>query len=137
MSDDNSHNLIPAEVREQVYETLRKHCSGYANANEISQQHYSQPSSHIENGGPYTSTNAPMSTNTSSFQPQGVNNPRSAATNITGISGFASPLNVRRQQQQVATNELAATSKADAMALYAKVDPAKKKKNRDSGGGSR
>ena len=78
-----------------------------------------------------------MSTNTTSFQPQGANNPRSTSTNITGISGFASPLNVRRQQQQVATNELAATSKADAMALYAKVDPAKKKKNRDSGGGSR
>ena len=48
MKYNNLHDLIPAEVREQVYETLRKHCSGYANANEISQQHYSQPSSHVD-----------------------------------------------------------------------------------------
>ena len=66
------------------------------------------------------------------------NRPKPVATNITGISGFASPLNARRQQNvQRGNDESISASKNDAMALYARVDRSKKKKNRDSGGGSR
>ena len=111
--------FLLAEVREQVYETLKKHPSGYENVNENQKQFH------------------PQTGNTS--QPQVGNRPKPVTTNITGISGFASPLNARRQQnsQRGATDGSAVTTKTDAMALYARVDRSKKKKNRDSGGGSR
>lgn len=113
--------FLLAEVREQVYETLKKNSSGYENVNENQKQFY------------------PQIGKTTLSQPQVGNRPKPVTTNITGISGFASPLNARRQQncQRGATDGSAVTTKTDAMALYARVDRSKKKKNRDSGGGSR
>ena len=125
-------------MREQVYETLKKHCSGYENANEIQKQLYCQPSSNTQNIQ-QPIREVPKHTNRSvPLQSQNVNNHRPTATNITGITGFASPLNARKQQEiQAGIKDFTITSKNDAMALYARVDRTKKKKNRDSGGGSR
>ena len=129
---------IIAEVREQVYETLKKHCSGYENANEIQRQYHPKTGSNNDNTQPNTRGVSNYSHAPPIPQPQAGNRQKSVATNITGISGFASPLNVRRQQNmQRGMDGSAVASKNDAMALYARVDRSKKKKNRDSGGGSR
>ena len=129
-------NSFLAEVREQVYETLKKHCSGYDNPNALQPPYFSQSSAN--NGNiQQPRRDVPKSTNvSSSLQSQGINRP--TETNIAGISGFSSPFNARRQQQHVPErNKDDANITNDAMALYARVDRSKKKKNRDSGGGSR
>ena len=127
-----------AEVREQVYETLKKHCTGYENANDIQKQYHSQSVSNNVNTQQNTKDVPNYPQGPPILQPQAGNRQKSVATNITGISGFASPLNVRRQQNmQGGMDGSGASSKNDAMALYARVDRSKKKKNRDSGGGSR
>ena len=133
---------ISAEVQEQVYETLRKNTSGYENTKEMQRMHYpmssSTNSSAMHHANPETfknSSTGPSLSSQSKIQADG----RSAATGIVGISGFASPRNIRKLTAQGQENhtDSANSSKNDAMALYARVDRTKKKKNRDSGEGSR
>ena len=64
---------------------------------------------------------------------------RHTSTNILGLSGFSSPYNARKKSlQQGAPGDVTNRSNSDdAMALYARVDRTKKKKNRESGGSNR
>ena len=129
-----THYEFSAEVREQVYETLRKNCSGYENTKEIEKQLFSASALNVESNQQLLGDIPKLTNEPASLQSHMASGYKPMATNITGIAGFSSPFNARKQPS---SQDFTVHSKNDAMALYARVDRTKKKKNRDSGGGSR
>ena len=135
--------MITADVREKVYETLRKNGPGYENVNTAGMQYNPSSSAKLE-GNQQLLMNVPVST--SGPMPVQCQNSAghtsrhtSTTTNILGLSGFSSPYNARKKslQQGAPGNVTNSPNSDDAMALYARVDRTKKKKNRESGGSNR
>merc|ERR1719259_884840 len=101
-----SYGIDTPQVRDQVYETLR----GVAG---VTGGHYANATASLNRRTP----TAPAKRNHTVHK-----------TGIVGLPGFSSP---RRSRRGEASNHPSGND--EAMALYARVDPAKKKKNRESG----
>ena len=129
--------MFSADVREKVYETLRKNGPGYENVKTVERQYNTSSSAKIKSNQ-QLQMNVPVSTSglmplQSQSSAGHTSRHTSTSTNILGLSGFSSPYNVRKKSlQQGGPGDVTNSSNSDdAMALYARVDRTKKKKIRE------